>query len=160
MVGLKNWNFDSDSQVLACREQTRNLARQAARVRVQQWQEVVRQEQAVLQGMRTDTEIKISEAQAKRPLVAAAKLQGQINQQKLQQKRLALSEAQNSTAMAQDLLRASQASCQLSQQVMGEKLRTIAIQAQELRSGNEAKLKELSLTFGQLQSVKGGLMSL
>ena len=148
MPTLKAWNFDNDPHILREMEAARNLARQMASTRRQQWESSLRLEQTNLEGQRVDHAIAQAGIHAKRPLLEAARLQSPINAQKLEQTRLKLSGAQIQTAAAGDEYRATVADRQLKQTLLSEKLRATMIQAQEARALNEAAARRLSIEHG------------
>lgn len=144
MTQIAKWTFDSDPQILAERDRALTLARQQAGIQRQQWEQGLGILAAQLDGFNTDRLIAQENAAAKRPLLEAARLKTQTNTEKITQARLGLQSAQVSTGIARDALDSATAERGLRQKLLGQKLRGLQIQVDQLRQQGDLQQRTLA----------------
>lgn len=144
MTQIGKWSFDNDPQILAERDRALTLARQQASIQRQHWEQGLGILAAQLDGLNTDRLTAQENAAAKRPLLDAARLKTQTNAEKVTQARLGLQSAQVSTSMARDALDSATAERGLRQKLLGQKLRGIQLQVDQLRQQGDLQQRTLA----------------
>ena len=150
MTQISKWSFDNDPHILTEKEHALTLARQQATTQRQAWEHGLRIHQANLDGLNLDAQIARETTQSKRPLLEIAQLKTQTNREKLTQARLNLQSAQLSTSIASDAHQGLIAERSLRQKLIGQKLRNLTLQAEQLRASTDAQHRSLSAELGAL----------
>lgn len=150
MTKISSWSFDNDPHILAEKEHALTLARQQATTQRQSWEQGLRIQQTNLDSLNIDAQIARETVQGKRPLLEIARLKSQTNSEKLTQARLNLQSAQLSTSIARDTYQGLVGERSIRQKLIGQKLRNLSLQAEQLRASTDAQHRSLSAELGAL----------